>query len=211
MLFKAKCLTDLLDPDEADALFDALASLSDSDPSPYNFQLSGFGMPNTSLDARHGDADNEGRIDWTCHAALHRPDPNGSRAILELELVEDAINPLTTESQDPNDDTREGLDRYDDEDDEPTEEDLLESTVSLVRPLRALQRWKGRSSRTNAVDARRMERRSSATQTGGFARNRPRRKQELDVVGLLAQINEQLDKAEELDTFLKVFTTLLAR
>lgn len=67
----------------------------------------------------------------------------------------------------------------------PSAADLHESTVSLAKPLRVLARAK-------ATQARRRNRQAS------------RAMGEMDVLGLLGQINEQLGKAEDLGTFLKV-------
>ena len=96
------------------------------------------------------------------------------------------MNPQRTESLDPLKE-RGGMTRGgEDEDDfQPTEEDLAKSTMNLAQPLRALQRFKKRAAR------------------GGRRGN-----EELDVVGLLSQINEQFAKADELEDFLQVRKTI---
>ena len=127
---------------------------------PINFSLSGKGE----------------RGDWTAHAAMHRPDRLKSprRIVLELELEKDDLNPLSTVEPD-------GGEKGGTESTgvmEPTLEQLEKSTRSLVKPLRALERWRG-----------------------GKARGR---KTEMDVVGLLTQINEQLASPDALEPFLQV-------
>ncbi|KAL8281241.1 hypothetical protein RQP46_006275 [Phenoliferia psychrophenolica] len=185
-LIRAPSLTTFLSPDEQDVLLEALESLSerDSDPlntevGPMNFILSGEGLPGTG----DGSAGSSDRQQWTCHCGVHRPDPkNPQRTVLEMELVEDPINPRRTDNQEL--DEKGGMSRGGDEEDEgepeePSWEDLEKSTVNLAQPLRALQRYKKRAAR------------------GG-------KKEEMDIVGLLAQINEQLSKAEELEEFLQI-------
>lgn len=152
------------------------ADSDNTDTGPLNFQLSGFGVEGSS---DSGPRSIE-KAEWLVHCTLHRPDrskyPN--RAILEMELVEDAINPLTTKSDELYVDEEKGGMRSEGVTD-PTEEDLRQSTVSLVKPLRALARFKNKSGKAN-------------------------RTSETDVVALLSQINEQLAKAEDLAVFLKV-------
>jgi hypothetical protein len=183
-LFRLPSLTSILEPSEAESLLDALDTLDDRDldPSgtetgPLNFQLSGLGLPGTSVSS---DAHSSSRLEWQCHCALHRPDRinRPGRAILEMELMDDQVNPLTTVSNVPmSPDERGGMDS--EEVVEPTAEDLTASTVSMVKPLRALARSKNR--------------RGGRKQSG-----------EMDIVELLSQINDQLAKADELAPFLKV-------
>ncbi|GAA5932099.1 uncharacterized protein JCM15063_001119 [Sporobolomyces koalae] len=194
-LFQANCLTDLLTEDEADALFDALDAVDDrdNDPSneetgPYNFTLSGVGLPGTGT----RDAQSPERLEWTCHAAIHRParETRPKLIVLELELVDDQLNPLSTISAEPiTADERVGFaepELYGEKGlINPSEAELHESTVSLAKPLRVLARAK-------------------ATQARRRNRNTSRAMGELDVLGLLGQINEQLGKAEDLGSFLKI-------
>ncbi|GAA6043349.1 hypothetical protein JCM8097_008042 [Rhodosporidiobolus ruineniae] len=193
-LFRTKSLTDIFDEDEADALLDALDMLDDrdSDPSnedigPYTFTISGRGLPGTG----DGDAQTLERLEWTCHAAIHRPSRQTKlrRVILELELVDDQLNPLTTVSSEPfTPDERGGFaepEMYGENGINPTEADLLESTVSIVKPLRTLARMKEKQKR-------------KSSRRGGRSTN------EMDIVGLLSQINDQLSRADDLETFLKV-------
>ncbi|GAA5911258.1 hypothetical protein JCM6882_004078 [Rhodosporidiobolus microsporus] len=194
-LFRAKCLSNILDEDEEDALRDALELLEDrdSDPTneeegPYTFTLSGRGNPGTG----DGDALSRDRLEWTCHAAIHRPSPTTKpkRVVLELELVDDQLNPLTTVSSEPfTPDERGGmadLSEYGENGINPTEADLIESTVSIVKPLRTLTRLKERQKRRGG----------RARSTKGMG--------EMDIVGLLSQINDQLGKADDLETFLRI-------
>ncbi|GAA6057033.1 hypothetical protein JCM3770_005219 [Rhodotorula araucariae] len=191
-LFKCRCLTDIFSEDEGDALRDAIDALDDrdSDPSndeqgPYTFTLSGQGNPGTNPDDPHSG----GRLEWTCHAAIHRPSPQAQpkRLVLELELVDDQVNPLTTVSSEPySPDERGGMQDHAGQGENginPTEADLVESTVSIAKPLRILARNK--SSRLKRRKVRRAH-------------------DEMDVVSLLSQINDQLSKTDELETFLKI-------
>ncbi|GAA5917845.1 hypothetical protein JCM5296_005723 [Sporobolomyces johnsonii] len=194
-LFRAKCLSDLLSEDEADALRDAVDALDDRDldPSneesgPYTFTLTGHGLPGTGT----RDARSPERLEWTCHAAIHRPsrEKRPNLVVLELELVDDQLNPLTTTPSEPiTSDERVGFAEPDAYGKNglinPTEADLLESTVSLAKPLRVLARAKARQAkRANKSGSRIMG--------------------EMDVLHLLSQINEQLGKASELASFLKI-------
>jgi hypothetical protein len=109
--------------------------------------------------------------------------------VLELELVDDPFNPISTVESEPyTPDERIGIHEdagFGDGVVDPTEEELIESTVSIVKPLRTLARIKERQ--------RRKGRKPNNRGLG-----------ETDVVGLLGQINDQMGKAEDLETFLKV-------
>ncbi|GAA5950234.1 hypothetical protein JCM21900_003518 [Sporobolomyces salmonicolor] len=194
-LFRAKSLSDLLSEDEAEALRDAIDALDDRDldPSneesgPYTFTLTGHGLPGTGM----RDARSPERLEWTCHAAIHRPnrEQRPNLVVLELELVDDQLNPLSTTPSEPI--TPEERDGFAEPDAygvngliNPTEADLLESTVSLAKPLRVLARAKARQAkRANKSGSRIMG--------------------EIDVLRLLSQINEQLGKASDLGSFLKI-------
>ncbi|BGP13468.1 hypothetical protein JCM10213v2_001388 [Rhodosporidiobolus nylandii] len=189
-LFRAKCLSDILDEDEFDVLLDALETLDDRDADlendesgPYTFNLSGRGIPGS------GDADAQSRecSEWTCHAAIHRPSraSKPKRVVLELELVDDIINPLTTVSSEPFTPDERGTYMQPGENGiDPTEQELIESTVSIVRPLRTLARL------------REKQKRKGRKRQAGLG--------EMDIMGLLGQINDQLGKADDLETFLKV-------
>ncbi|BGP26717.1 hypothetical protein JCM10295v2_005674 [Rhodotorula toruloides] len=193
VLFRTKCFSELLDEDEADALRDAIDALDERDldesneeVGPYTFTLAGEGIPGSG----DRDAQSRDRFEWICHAAIHRPNRTlqPKRVILELELVEDQVNPLATVSSEPfTPDERGGMatdEEYGENGINPTEADLIESTVSIAKPLRILARHR----------STRMRRRKRSRQ--GL--------EEMDVVGLLSQINDQLGKAGDLETFLKV-------
>ncbi|BGP34373.1 hypothetical protein JCM10296v2_006192 [Rhodotorula toruloides] len=193
VLFRSKCLSELLDEDEADALRDAIDALDERDldesneeVGPYTFTLAGEGIPGSG----DRDAQSRERFEWVCHAAIHRPNRTlqPKRIILELELVEDQVNPLSTVSSEPfTPDERGGMgkpEEYGENGINPTEADLIESTVSIAKPLRILARHR----------STRMRRRKRSRQ--GL--------EGMDVVGLLSQINDQLGKADGLETFLKV-------
>ncbi|SCV68109.1 BQ2448_230 [Microbotryum intermedium] len=117
------------------------------------------------------------------HCAMHRPDPvrQMGRFILEVELVNDVLHPLATKWDPPaplhcsildeaglDSNASNGTWR------DPTVEQILESTVSLMKPLRALgKRRAGNSNKINMVQ-------------------------------LVFQIEEQLRRAKDLETFLSV-------
>ncbi|KAM0791116.1 hypothetical protein ACM66B_004403 [Microbotryomycetes sp. NB124-2] len=180
-LFSLDCLSRVLVKGELDILLETLDALDDRQRDPHNLEtgpltiiLSGFGLPGTDTSS---DAHSTDRLEWTCHAAVHRPDKSRPRRfVLELELVDDQVNPLTTMSEDVLPEERGGISEHGMD---PTEEELLESTVSIIRPLRALTRVK-RSRRTK--------------------RGQPH----VDVVALLTQVTDQLNKTDDLSTFLKI-------
>lgn len=117
-----------------DALDEREADTSNTEQGPVSFELSGFGSPGTDTSDPHSPA----RLEWHCHAALHRPSSNRPNLhILELELVDDQVNPLRTVPEDEMPE-RHGMDY--DEVLEPSEEALRASTVSMIKPLRALAR-----------------------------------------------------------------------
>ncbi|GAA5866364.1 hypothetical protein JCM8547_000754 [Rhodosporidiobolus lusitaniae] len=190
-LFRVSCFSDLFDDDEVEVLEDAIDALDDRDSDsageedgPYNFTLSGRGIPGSGT----SDAQTRERHEWTAHAAIHRPDKQKpERVVLELELVDDHLNPLTTESSEPfTPDERIGFaDPEDYQGINPTEEDIAESTLSLIKPLRTLTRMKERQKKKG--------RKQSSRGLG-----------DMDIVGLLSQINDQLSKADKLETFLKI-------
>lgn len=186
-LFGNKSFIEFLDEAEADVLLDAIDSLDERDADkdntdlmPINFQLSGFGLAGTGIAAG---AHNRGRVEWTCHAAIHRPnrDTQPMRLILELESVDDRLYPLQTDDDNPPLDPSEKEGMSSSHESEPTEEDLIASTVSIVKPLRALSRMKRRGSRA----------RNSHPSQG-------------DMISIMAQITDQLNKAESLEPFLKM-------
>ncbi|KAM0747420.1 hypothetical protein T439DRAFT_329151 [Meredithblackwellia eburnea MCA 4105] len=189
--FRAKCMTKFLDEDEKETLIEAIEALEerDLDPNntetaPMNFTLSGLGMPGTGH-STSASASSTDRLDWICHCAIHRPDPvrKPKRFVIEMEPVEDLVNPVKVTPEESMED-RGGMERYGGEEN-PSEEDILESTVSLTQPLRALARYKSKVKRTNK-------------------RRRRSDDDSLDVVSLLTQINEQLSKTDDLETFLKI-------
>lgn len=188
-------MSELFSEEETDVLLDAIDALDERDADetneevgPYTFILSGQGEPGSGASDAHA----RDRLQWSCHAAIHRPNPTQQpeRLILELELVDDQVNPLQTKSQEPlTPDERGGLGNSEDYGENginPTEEELIESTVSIIKPLRQLTRNRNtRSSRRRGRGARRTD-------------------DDLDVVGLLSQINDQLSKADNLEVFLKI-------
>lgn len=187
-LFRATSLANLLPKDEIDSLLDAMDALDEREEDldntelgPIYFELSGFGLPGTDTSDPHSPA----RLAWDCYAALHRPSPESRPRlhILELELIDDQVNPLFTVSEEaPDADERGGM-AYDVLV-EPSEEELNQSTISLVKPLRALARIRNKRRGTGSAMARDPN--------------------ETDFVGLLSQVNEQLARANDLKTFAKL-------
>lgn len=210
--FHAPCLTELFAPDEAENLRDAIEMLEERDAesesaeqAPVSFEISGRGSPGT------GNTGPKSQRPWKAYCAIHRPNRTAlpRRAILELELLDDfpaAATPPPGPPQifrsafdDPDStygDSRPGMPS--DAVVEPSEEDLFESTVSLVQPLKEMVRLKKQRARQAA--------------NGGTPSLPGRRNNhsELHVVQLLSQVDEQLQKAEDLPTFLKVRRKLLS-
>lgn len=188
-LFRAESLADLLSPEEADGIYEAMEALDEreldrttTETGPILFELAGTGLPGSGTSDPHS----EDRLCWDAYAALYRPSPatRPKLHILELELMEDLINPLKTVSEEPaTGEEREGL-PYDELVD-PSPADLMESTVSLVKPLRALAR------------SRNKRRRAGSTANADEIDER-------DFVDLLSQINDQLGRAEDLKMFAKL-------
>ncbi|KDE03546.1 hypothetical protein MVLG_05974 [Microbotryum lychnidis-dioicae p1A1 Lamole] len=114
---------------------------------------------------------------------MHRPDPvrQMRRFLLEVELVNDVVHPLATKWDPPApypdsmlDDAGLDPEGSNGTSRDPTVDQILESTVSLMKPLRALgKRRAGNSS-------------------------------EINMVQLVFQIEEQLRRAKDLETFLSV-------
>jgi hypothetical protein len=174
-----------LEPGELEVLLDALDTLDErdhdstiSEAGPVGITLSGYGLPGTDSST---DANSTTRLQWTCHAALHRPNraEKPERFVVELELVDDQVNPLTTIVAEPVTPGERGGMADSDYGEHATPEQLLESTVSMVKPLRALTRMKNkRRGKKGASD--------------------------MDVVALLSQITDQLNRASDMKTFLRV-------
>ncbi|KAK4047467.1 hypothetical protein OIV83_005379 [Microbotryomycetes sp. JL201] len=166
-------------------------------PHPEHFRLT-FANPTDSPPAARMSfanrrKDSVGETGLQVYASLHRPDPvkQPNRTLLELELVDDTRNPLRTDrrlvSPEELDKDRRLHDGgyVNDEGDhdrsgsatsgmDSTAEEIYRSTVSLMKPIRALNR------------------------------KRARRDSEINMVQLVFQIEEQLRKAKGLETFLSV-------
>ncbi|KAF8583339.1 hypothetical protein K439DRAFT_1653513 [Ramaria rubella] len=81
----------------------------------------------------------------------------------------------------------------------PSAEDVLESTTSHSKPLRALERMRRLRRSTAATD--------TSTQSGRGSKRRGSRTTgigTMDIFSVLAQVNDQLASAPDLDSFLKV-------
>lgn len=177
-LLSSSSFLSFLPPSSAEVLVETIAALleRDADPGntddagPMNFSLWGYASP-----AIEGQ-DDEDRDEWEAHAAIHCPSlANPNRIVLELELVDDQFNPLSTITPNFAAEFNEKFGMASSSVNIPTAAELSESTESPVKPLRALTKMKGRKG-----------------------------KAALDVVTLLSQINEQLSKANDLTAFLKV-------
>ncbi|KAM0790365.1 hypothetical protein ACM66B_003248 [Microbotryomycetes sp. NB124-2] len=164
-------------------------------PHPEHFRLTIAcpGDNGTPPPAIHGRKNSASQGGIQVYASLHRPDPvkQPNRTILELELVDDVRNPLRTdrrlaspEELDKDRRLHDGgyLDDQGDADParsptsgmDSTAEEIYRSTVSLMKPIRALNR------------------------------KRIRRDSDINMVQLVFQIEEQLRKAKGLETFLSV-------
>lgn len=174
-LLNLHSFTDILSDDEAQVLFDNLeVTLEDGQTgaSPHTFRLSGQGGPGSGLEGRGS------RSAWTCWCAAHRPDPirRPRLIIIEFELEADTLNPPSVISNEPlRYEERGGLagEPY-----QPTEEDLIESTRSAIKPLRALSRLrkKGKDFSGDSVE----------------------------VLSILSQVHDQFDQAKDMPSFLKM-------
>ncbi|WAQ91370.1 hypothetical protein PtA15_14A253 [Puccinia triticina] len=149
-----------------------LDSANTSTAGPHTFRMSGRGGIGTGIDGPMS------HTEWSCWCAAHRPDPVGRPrlVIIEFELENDELNPPSTVSVEPVDeDDRGGVagKPY-----EPTEQDLIESTMSINKPLRALARLR-RKGKDFSGDS-------------------------VEVLSILSQLNNQFDKADDMPTFLKM-------
>lgn len=203
MLFKLSCLTEMLSDDEADSLRENLDVLDEPGQSdlievgPHHFKLSGQGASGASLDGP------QQPTSWTCWCAAHKPDREArpNFIALELELENDEMNPLRTETTEPPlDEERGGMagEPY-----EPTAEDLAESTINVVRPLRGVG-----STARKPRRARQGGSSNAPLPSGGGYLNKAA-SSSMDVFQVLTQVTEQLSRAEDLGTFLKVVVGII--
>lgn len=196
------------------------------------FLLNGWGEPGSA--AVEGSLNPEARRFWTCWCAAHRspsgpiilefelerdiynplyPLPSdgassggSSRGSKETSDVGSStasgnsegrtLNPpsrsLTPEEKDTNNgSSQKGLEG--DENWLPSHEDILESTTSFSRPLRALERMR-RIKETDTSSSRTSRRKGGRGAGIGT----------MDVFSVLAQVNDQLANATDLDMFMKI-------
>ncbi|GAA95923.1 uncharacterized protein L969DRAFT_92045 [Mixia osmundae IAM 14324] len=177
-LFDLKSFTEVLDEDQEEVLRENMEMLEDRTTD----DLIDTGPHTFQLSGSgaigSGPDDGDNKLEWDCWAALHIPSPDTrpNLYILELELDNDVDNPLMTELDElPTDAERGGLAG---EPYEPTKEDLIQSTTNICKPLKSLVRFK------KSKTASRMA--------------------SVDILKVLTQINDQLDKAHDLETFLKL-------
>ncbi|KAH9822265.1 hypothetical protein DFH28DRAFT_1119193 [Melampsora americana] len=174
-LLQLHSFSDILSPDNAQVLYDNLEVTLEGgqeEAGAHTFRLSGEGGRGSGLEGRSSHST------WTCWCAAHRPEPirRPSLIIIEFELETDTINPPSIIPREPlSYDERGGMlgEPY-----LPTKEDLIESTRSVSKPIRALSRLrkKGKDFSGDSVE----------------------------VLSILSQANEQFDKAKDLPTFLKM-------
>ena len=191
-LFQAPTFTNLLTSESTDTFLDAVDALDDNEASSADADEEAEREPTedrpeppsktlpppehflVTLASTTGDSSR-------FFAALHRPDPINSphRSLLELEPEHDTTYPLSTawEPTLPPRDQPEPAESSDqDKQVDPSEAEILRSTVSLMKPLKAI------------------------------ARRRSKRTPEINMVQLVYQIEEQLRKANSLEVFLSVTT-----
>lgn len=174
-LLQLHSFSDILSSYDAQVLYDNLEVTLEGgqeEAGAHTFRLSGQGGRGSGLEGRSSHST------WTCWCAAHRPEPvrRPTLIIIEFELENDTINPPSIISREPlSYDERGGMagEPY-----LPTEEDLIESTRSANKPIKALSRLrkKGKDFSGDSVE----------------------------VLSILSQVNEQFDKAKDLPSFLKM-------
>lgn len=193
------------------------AEVTTGERAPHAFEMSGRSSP-TQLHSA-------GRP-WSAYCAVHRPDPlKPKRAILELESLDDFVDATASASRPPTPphdapfdrDQRGGM--MSDETIEPTSYDLLESTVSAVQPLKEMVRLRRRRERDlrKAMERERTSMDEEGVLGGRGASPNPlkgkptiqrddvvARKSDLHIVQLLGQVEDQMERAVDLDMFYKV-------
>lgn len=175
-LFAAPSLTGFFTSDSVDIFLDAVDALDDADtppaseeedadpiedqpekpsptlPHPEHFRIEVI-VPSTTPppSANSKPAAGTGkRFSKSFHCSLHRPEANkhDKRLVLELEHVEDTMNPLKREwapaSPEELDSDRRIFDERPDGMNDPSAEEIYKSTMSLMKPLRALSKRRSR-------------------------------------------------------------------
>ncbi|PLW10463.1 hypothetical protein PCANC_23159 [Puccinia coronata f. sp. avenae] len=181
LLLNLFSFTEVLTQSQSQVLCDNLEVCLDGGSSstagPHTFRLTGRGGIGTGIDGPSSHAE------WSCWCAAHRPDP-ASRprlVIIEFELEHDELNPPSTVSAEPVDEgDRGGVagKPY-----EPTEQDLMESTMSINKPLKALARLRRKGKDFSGDN--------------------------VEVLSILSQLNTQFDAAQDMPTFLKMAVGLV--
>ncbi|KAK0188256.1 phytochrome-like protein [Armillaria mellea] len=206
---------------------------------PHIFRISGWGAPGTANDLPDVAAldrdSSEDRCLWTCCAT----GPNSKLFVMEFELEVDVLNPLYPPVSLPKATNPALLGQIasgsssdmipaelhwvlvisapcrahvviqatkplGDDTWTPSSVDIMESTISVSKPLPALERL------------RRLERITTSEPTSGKSRSRRGKKavipggsDMMDVLAIMAQINEQLGDPPDLETFLKVVVGII--
>ncbi len=165
-LFELENFLDILSEEQADNLLDHLDFIRDEDGG--DVASSGPEVFMLSIRPPH-----KRTLKLWC--AMHICDANRNLIICEFELEDDGVNPLTpADNQTPEPPTVT-------QENDPTPEELAESTVSASKPLRVL-----RSARKKKGEAAAME-----------------------VFNIMSQIQEQLANAPSLPVFLRVLTGVI--
>jgi hypothetical protein len=159
-LFTLKSFTDILSDKETEVLLDHIEFVQDSD-----VDMESSGPELFALSIRRPD-----RTMQKLWCAMYVTEANPNLIVCEFELEDDTQNPLMPASDQTPDTPEDTLGS------KPTAQELVESTESISRPLRAL-----RSARKRKGEAAAME-----------------------VFNIMSQVQEQLAAAPSLDTFLKV-------
>lgn len=212
-------MTEFFTQIESEEIRDALDILNERDSemdvterAPISFDLSGRSSAGT------GSTDPTEVREWRAYCAIHRPnrDTQPKRAILELELFDEnaiistrsSIKPpvpriFRSAFDDPDRlDMRPGM--QSDQTVQPSEEDLFESTVSLVQPLKAMVRLRKQEEKQRMHQNRQKGGGQPSGKAGKAGNNQSTRHGELHIVQLLTQVDEQFRRADDLSTFSKV-------
>lgn len=204
---------------------------------PYGFELSGSGPGSSTITSSSSSSSSTNAVvrHWTAYAALHRPNRilAPERLILELELIDQSSNYNQEDTMSPElgktslDEAVEGRGgeksdsivtplEFESELEEGTEitadiveaseEDVYESTVAIAIPLKEMVRLKRRRGReiTRRAQAGEVDPAGLRQRDDQVARD-----SHLHVVQLLGQVEDQLARAQDLNSFYKVSSRVI--
>ncbi|KAL8849834.1 MAG: hypothetical protein Q9221_005172 [Calogaya cf. arnoldii] len=160
-LFELDSFCDILTDDQADNLLDHIDFIRDEDSDPATNGPEVFTMTIRPLASRRS---------HKLWCAMHINEANRDLVICEFELEDDPINPLIPQGEGTPDLPEDTLNSA------PTDQELVESTVNMSKPLRVL-----RTARKRKGEAAAME-----------------------VFNIMSQVQEQLANAANLESFLKI-------